>query len=177
MNRAPQILNHFVEHFHVGLVAHGAQISRLLASQKVPRSANFQVHVGQPEAAAQFRQILNCFQPSLGIAAKFPHRGGDEQVRIGAARTPPHPASQLVELGQAQGIGAVDDNRIGLGNIETALNDGGTQENIGIAAYERVHAVLKGVLLHLAMGDYDRDLRHHSREHVRHAGDGRHAIV
>ena len=42
----------------------------------------------------------------------------------------PDPAAQLVEIGQPKAIGAVDDDGVGIGNIEAALDDRGANEHV-----------------------------------------------
>ena len=61
-------------------------------------------------------EILDGFQSSLGICMKSSHGCGDKKVRIGAPVASSDSPAQLVELGETQGIRAVDDDGIGPGD-------------------------------------------------------------
>src|SRR5699024_12823869 len=40
----------------------------------------------------------------------------------------PHPAPELVELGQAEGLGVFNDQGVGVGQVDARLDDGGRSE-------------------------------------------------
>ena len=76
--------------------------------------------------------------------------------RVGAA----DPAADLVQLGQAEHVGALDDQRVGLGDVEPRLDDGGRHQHVEVAAQELHHHALERALGHLAVADADAQLRH-----------------
>jgi len=47
------------------------------------------------------------------------------QIGIGAQFGPADTAAQLIELGEAENVGAVDDDGVGGRNIQPAFDDGG----------------------------------------------------
>jgi hypothetical protein len=55
----------------------------------------------------------------------------------------------LVELRQAQRVGALDDQRVRLRDVDARLDDRRRHEDVGIAAQERVHLLLELTLAHL----------------------------
>ena len=72
-----------------------------------------------------------------------------ERGRVGAA----DPSADLVELGEAERVGALDDERVRLRDVEPGLDDRGRDEDVGVPAQERVHPLLELLLPHLAVRD------------------------
>ena len=74
------------------------------------------------------------------------------QIGVGAGLGPPDAAAQLVELGEAEAVGAVDDQRVGAGDVEPALDDRGRQQHVIFAVVEGAHPLLDLGRAHLAVG-------------------------
>src|SRR3546814_19379902 len=67
------------------------------------------------EVAQQFRPLFG----GVGDASVI----GGGQIGRGARLGPPDAAAQLVQLGKAEPVGAVDDQRVGARNIEARFDD------------------------------------------------------
>ena len=63
------------------------------------------------------------------------------------------PAADLVELAQAELVGALDDQRVRLRDVEARLDDRRRDEHVGVAGEERQHLVLELALRHLPVRD------------------------
>ena len=68
-------------------------------------------------------------------------------------RPAPDAPAQLVELRQAEVGRVVDDDRVGVGNVQPILDDGRADQHVDLARGEIEHHVLKLVLGHLPMPD------------------------
>ncbi len=68
--------------------------------------------------------------------------------------------ADLVQLRQAEHVGALDDERVDLRDVEPALDDRGRDEHVEIAAQELDHRLLELLVVHLAMADADARLGH-----------------
>ena len=68
-------------------------------------------------------------------------------------------AADLVELGEPEHVGALDDQRVRLGDVEARLDDRGRDEHVRVAGEEREHLVLELALAHLAVRDEHARLR------------------
>ena len=77
--------------------------------------------------------------------------GRVEEVGVGALATSAHPTPQLVELGQPEGIGALDDHRVGVGDIESRLHNRRTNQDVEPLLPEVEHHLLELVLPHLSV--------------------------
>ena len=73
---------------------------------------------------------------------------------------PPDAAAKLVQVGQAVAVGLVDEDRVGVGNVEAAFDDRRRQQDVGLAADELEHHLFQLVLGHLAVADVDPGLGH-----------------
>ena len=93
------------------------------------------------------------------------------------ARRAAHAAAKLVELGQTQLVGVLDDQGVDVGDVDAGLDDGGADQNPDLAVGHALHDVAELLLVHLAVG--------HGHLGVRVAGckargalvDGGHAVV
>ncbi|OIQ63137.1 hypothetical protein GALL_553240 [mine drainage metagenome] len=131
----------------------------LLLAEQVAGAANIEIVRGQLEPRAQRLQRLQHLQPALGLRGDLLLRRQRKQ-RIGPQLRAPHPPAQLVELRQSEHVGAVHDQRVGVGNVEARLDDRGRKQDIVFAVIEGRHDVLDDSRRHLAMRDRDLHLRH-----------------
>jgi len=89
----------------------------------------------------------------------------------------PHAAAQLVKVAEPEAVGAVNDNGVGVGNIQAALDDGGGKQHVGLAVDEPGHDFLQVVAAQLAVADDDAGLGQQGLEPGGHGVDGQHAVV
>jgi len=90
-----------------------------------------------------------------------------EKVGIGAVCAPADPAPQLVELGQAKGIGIVDDHGVDIRDVDAGLDDGRGQQDIEVVPDKAHHDLLEHALVHLAVTDPEPRFRHDLSQPVR----------
>ena len=70
----------------------------------------------------------------------------DQQVGIGAAVRAAHAAAQLVELGEPEAVGAVDQNRVAQRDVEAVLDDGRGHQNVGFVMHELAASLFRARL-------------------------------
>ena len=68
---------------------------------------------------------------------------------------PADPAAKLVHLGQAEPVGVVYENCVGVRDVQARFDNGCAYEYVDVSGYEVYHRVLKLMLGHLAVGDCD----------------------
>ena len=109
----------------------------------------------------------------------FAHRqfGVIEQVRIPALTPTAHSASQLVQLGQAVTLSPVDNQGVGVGDIEASFDDGRRDEHIKAPLPEIDHHRFEIVFRHLSVGDGHPGLGNHFSDLAGFCLDGLHAVV
>src|SRR5260221_13815172 len=105
----------------VELEADRRNVAALLRPENVSRAANFEVTHGDFESAAESRVLLDGADPFAGVAQQT-SVARDKQIGIGLMLVASHPAPQLVKIAQAKPVGAIDDDRIRVGNIEAAFD-------------------------------------------------------
>ena len=89
----------------------------------------------------------------------------------------PDAAAQLVKLTQTETVGAVDDDRVGVGDVEAALDDGCREQDVGVAVDEFCHHLLERAAGHLAVADDEPRLGYQLADAIGHRLDCRHAVV
>src|ERR1035441_7694505 len=96
-------------------------MAALLGAEQVARAPNFQVAHGDLEAAAERRVLLDGAQALADVGEETPVPR-QQQIRVGLVLVTANPAAQLIEVAQAKPVGAVDDDRVRVRNIEAALD-------------------------------------------------------
>ena len=82
------------------------------------------------------------------------------QVRVGLVVRAADAAAQLVQLREAELVGAADDDRVGARHVDAGLDDGRAQQHVEALGDEVAHHALELALGHLAVRDGDARLGH-----------------
>ena len=93
------------------------------------------------------------------------YRRRSQQVAERLLITAPHPASHLVQITQSEVVCIVDDNGIGVRNIDTVLHDGSREQYIVVEVDEPHHHLLQFLGFHLSMTDGHTGIRHIFSDH------------
>ena len=165
-----EVEDRLLQHRLIELEADLLDVAGLFLAEQIAGAADVEVVRGELEAGAQRFQRLQHLQPPLGLRGDLLLRRQREQ-RIGAQLRAPDPAAQLIELRQAEHVGAVHDQRVGGGDIEAGLDDRGREQDVVFAVVERRHDVLDHGRRHLAVRDRDLHLRHVLVEEILDAGE------
>src|SRR5882724_8238985 len=131
-------------------------MAALLAAEHVAGASEFKVEGRDLEARPQIREFLERGQAPTGNRGQL-NFGRQQQVGVGAAIRPANASAQLVQLGESQTVGAVDENCIAQRDIKAVLDDGSGNQDIRFVMHELEHHFLQFAFRHLAM-PYD-DLR------------------
>ena len=102
---------------------------------------------------------------------------GSKQVGVGLVLGPADAAAQLIEIGQAEPVRAVDDDGVRVRNIEAALDDRRADQHVDLAGNETRHDLFQFVRVHLAVAEFDARLRTKLGDPIAHSLDRLHAIV
>ena len=101
----------------------------------------------------------------------------EQKVGVGLVFEAPDAAAELVELREAEAVGPFDDNRIAVGNIQTALNDRRADEDLVAAGDKLGHDSFQLLGVHLAVAGADGEIGHELAEASGDELDGLHPIV
>ncbi len=82
------------------------------------------------------------------------------EIGIGPRLAAADAAPELVELGQAEHVGAMDHHGVGVADVEAAFDDVGRQQHVELAVDEVLHGVLDGGRRELAVRHGHADLGH-----------------
>src|SRR6185437_6960965 len=118
-----QPLDGLLHHLHIEIQADRGNVARLLFAQKITGPSNLKVCRSDTEARSEFRELLNRNQSFLSIAGERAFIR-DEEVGVGLLSAASDPSTQLVQLRQAEQISPIDDDGVGVGNVESGLDNG-----------------------------------------------------
>ena len=144
--------------------------------EQVAGAAQLEVERRDAEAGAEVGELADRRQ-ALARDLGEHGVGRHQQVGVGPAVGAADAAAQLVELGQAVAVGAVDEQRVGARDVEAVLDDRGGDQHVGAPLDEGEHHSLELGLRHLAVGDDDPGLGHQALDHARQRVDRLDAVV
>src|SRR5260370_31903481 len=113
-------------------------MSVLVTAKHVAGAAQFEVESGNAKSGAQFAKFFHGGEAFAGDVGKRGVRG-HEKISVSALRGTADAAAELVEFGESEAIGAVDQDGVGAGDVETVLNDRSRNEDFGFIADEFYH--------------------------------------
>ena len=147
-----EVADALFEELAVKLKADGGDVAALFGAEQVAGAADFQVAHGDAEAAAQGGILFDGAEALAGLHQQA-GMAGQQQVGVGLVLVTAHPAAQLIEIAQAEAVGAVNDDGVGVGDVQAAFDDGGGQQDVGAAVDEVGHDFLQFAGVHLAVAD------------------------
>ena len=133
-----QFLHGLLQDAVVGLHADVVDEAALLGAQHVAGTADVEVLHGDVYAAAQVAELFDGLQAAARVGGQQVHAGA-QQVAEGLAVAAAHAAPQLVQVAEAEVLRLVDDDRVGVGDVQPVLHDGGGHQHVRVALDEVQH--------------------------------------
>ena len=127
-------------------------------------------------AGAQVRELLEGLKTLAGFSGQSTQRGR-HQIAEGLAVGTPDPAPQLVQVAQPKLVRLVDQDGVGVRDVDAAFDDRCGDEYVVRAIDETSHDVFEFLALHLAMSNPDSYVGAQALNHARHFLDVAHAVV
>ena len=143
--------------------AHRMDLAALFRTENVPCPADLQVPDRQFKPGSQVGITPDGRDPFPGIAGEDP-AFRQEHVRIRLTGPASHTPPELIKFRQPETVGTVDDNSIGIGNIQPGFDDGGTDKDIHFPLDEPAHHIFQFMFVHLAVSDPDPGAGEHHLE-------------
>ena len=151
-------------------------MARLLGAQHVAGTAQLEVLHRHGHARAEVVVLRDGREPVVGGLGERLLRVVEE-VGVPALAGPAHAAAQLVHLRQSQLVGAVHDERVGVGDVQAGLDDGRTHQHVVLAVPEPADGLLELLLPHLPVRHHDARLGHEVADPRGGGVDGSHPVV
>ena len=143
-----------LEHLDVLIEADRGDRARLLGAEQLAAAADLEVGRRDLEPRAELGEPLQGLEPAARLIGDVLGLR-DQEVAVRAVLAAADPAAQLVELGQAERVGARHEHRVGARDVEAALDDRGRDQDVELAAHEREHHRLELVGRQRAVADAD----------------------
>ena len=119
----------------VEVEADGLHVAVLLLAQQVAGAADLQVAHGDVVARAQGLELLQRRQAAARLGGQPLARRG-HQVGEGPVVAAADPPAQLVELGQSEAVGAVDDDGVDPRHVQARLDDRRGHQHVELVVQE-----------------------------------------
>ena len=103
--------------------------------------------------------------------------GRHQQIGVSALVGAAHSPAKLIQLGKAESVRAIDQNRVGARNVQAVFDDGGGHQDVGFVANKLQHDGFQFFFAHLAVSDDHAGLGHQLGDQAAQRIDGLHAIV
>ena len=165
-----------LEHLAIHVESDSGDVTALLGAEEIARAADLQIAQGDFESAAETGVLLDRIHPFARIA-RCHGIPGKQQIGVGLRAAAADATPELIEVRETETIRAIDDDGVGVGNIDTAFDDGRADEHVGFAIDKLVHHILKQFLIHLAVADDDPCFRAKRADAAGDVLDGDHAVV
>ena len=147
----------------VGLETDVGDEPALLGTQQVARAADVEVLHSDVEPGTQVGELLDGPQtpPRIG---RQEFVGRRKQVAVALLIRTPYAAAQLVQVAQTEVLGVVDDDRIGVGDVDAVLDDGRRHQHVELPVDEVHDEFFQLLGGHLAVPDGHAGLRAETRD-------------
>ncbi len=104
-------------------------------------------------------------------------RGRQQEDRAPLRGGAPDAPAQLIEVGEAERLRLVDEDRVGARDVDARFDDGGRQQQVVRAALEVAHLARERARVHLAVRDDDPEMRAERVQALFDLADGGDAVV
>ena len=165
-----------LEHLRVKLEADGFDVAALFAAEHVAGAAEFEIEGGDFESGTEVGKFFERGEAAAGDGREFDFRRKHE-IGVGAAVGAADASAELVELGEAEAVGAVDQDRVAERDVEAVFDDGGRDENVGFVVHEFQHHFFEFAFGHLSVADDDAGFGNESLDFGGDFPDGVDAVV
>ena len=172
----PVVGDGFTHEPHIEVEADTCDVARLLAAEQVARAADLEVLHGDLHAGAEVGVAGDRLEPVVGSLGEG-RLGRVEEVGIGPLPTSTHSAAELVQLREPQPVGTLDDQGVGVGDVQAGFDYRRADEHVELLVPEVQDHLLQTPLGHLAVGRRDPRLGHEFADARGGLLDARHLVV
>ena len=151
-------------------------MATLRCAEDAARAPNLQVAHGNAKTRTERTVLLDGIDPFTRGADRH-HFARKKQIGISFVLSPADASPQLIKIGQTKPVSAIDDDRVGVWDVEAAFDNCGANKHIDFPGNESRHDGFEFIGPHLAMPDFHSRLRTEIDNAVTHALDGLDTIV
>ena len=147
---ALEVGDSFANHAQVKVEPDAGDVARLFAAEQVSGTSNFEVLHRDLHSATKFVVLSDGSEAVVcGLGERLIR--GIEEVGVGAFTTAANATANLVQLTQTEVLGAVDDQSVGVWNVDSGFDDGGRNQHVKFLLPEVNDNLLERRLRHLTV--------------------------
>ena len=136
------------EHFHIQGETDRLDLTALAIAEQLTGATDFQVMGGQDEAGAKVLSVTDGLQALLRVVGHL-FAWWSQQVGIGLVVAAANTTAQLVQLGQAELVSALNDDGVGARHVDPSFDDGRGDQHVEALVVEVAHHLFQLALAHL----------------------------
>ena len=153
-----------------------SDVPALFGPQQITSPTDLQIAHGDFESAAETGVLLDGTD-AFACVGQQRRMARQQHVGIRLMFIATHATAQLIKITKTKPIGAINDDGVGVRDIDAALDDRGGEQHICFAIDEGGHYLLQFIGLHLAVPHQNTRLRHNALQFFLQRINGAHAIV
>ena len=147
-----EFCNGLRENFLIGFVAQILHKTALLGTQQIACAADIQVLHGQMKTTPQLGKVLQSLQSAARLGREHTlWRCQQIAERLFVAAS--YASAHLVKVAQAKPMRIINDNGVGIADIDAVFNDGGREEHVVIVVHEAHDDFFQLIGFHLPVTD------------------------
>ena len=148
------LLNFFIQHAAVEIIANSLKMPGLFASEKIAGAADFQVAQGNAKAGAEFGKVADSRKTLARVFVEHAIRAVAD-VGVSLTLTATHAAADLVKLSEAEPVRILHYNGVNVGHVNARLDNRRADQKVKVPAGEAINRFFQPALRHLpvSIGD------------------------
>src|SRR5439155_22628953 len=151
-------------------------VSTLSGAENTAGAANLQIAHGNSKPGAE-RAVLFDGVDSFARGADHHELARQQKVSVRFVLGTPDPPAQLIQIGQAETIRAINDNGVGIWNVQAAFDDGGADQHIDVSHDKAMHHRFQFIGIHLAVAKLNARIQTEFSDAIAHFRDRLHAMM
>ena len=146
------------ENLLIGFISQISNEAALFRTKQVARAADVEVLHGDVDARAEVGVVFNCLQSSSCIVGKQRERRC-EQIAERLAGATSDSSSHLVKVGESEAMSSVNEDCVGVGNVNAVFDDGGRNEHVVVIVHKSRDDFFQFFRRHLSVPHGDAGIR------------------
>ena len=148
-----ELCHRLLEQLAIQIEADHHDVATLRCAENAARAANLQIAHGDAKTRAE-RAVLLDGTDSSARSADGHHFSREHEIRVSLVLGSTYASAQLVQIGQAKPVCAIDDDRVRIWDVETTFDNRRANKHIDFSSNESRHYSLQFSRIHLAVASF-----------------------
>src|SRR5438067_5734942 len=165
-----------LEQLAIEIETYRHNVPTLGGAENTAGAADLQIAHGHAKTGAE-RAVLFDGVDSFACGAHHHELARQQKISVGFVLGTSNPPTQLIQIGQAETIRPINDNGVGIWNVQAAFDDGGADQHIDVSHDKAMHHRFQFIGIHLAVAKLNARIQTEFSDAIAHFLDRLHAIM